>query len=127
MAEHADKVPALVEGIKGLADDNRLGLADDNRLGLADDNRLGLAIALAEGGRMTFAEIREKYGLSPDTLGGHLSALQKGNLVRNYYEKHIGSAHSYYEATDLSEAVPGALFAAAQRPKASEGRPMSAG
>lgn len=108
LAEHADKVPALVkEGIKGLA----------------DDDRLGLAIALAEGGRMTFSEIRKKYGLNSDTLRGHLSALQKGNLVRNYYEKGIGSAHSYYEATDLPEAVLSALFTAAYKTKVVEGRP----
>ena len=108
LAEHADKVPALVkEGIKGMA----------------DDDRLGLVIALAEDGKMTFSEMKERYGLNPATLSDHLSALQKGNLVRNYYEKGIGSAHSYYEATDLPEAVLSALFTAAHKTKVVEGRP----
>ncbi len=72
LAEISDRVPALVKaGIRGLT----------------DDERLGLVIALAEGGRMTFSEIKAKYGLDPSTLGGHLSALQSGNLVRSYYEK----------------------------------------
>ena len=108
LAEHADKVPALVkEGIKGMA----------------DDDRLGLVIALAEDGKMTFSEMKERYGLNPATLSDHLSALQKGNLVRNYYEKGIGSAHSYYEATDLPEAVLSALFTAAHKTKVVEGQP----
>ena len=70
LAELSDRVPARVKaGIRGLA----------------DDERLGLVIALAEGGKMTFSEIKTKYGLDPSTLSGHLNALQSGNLVRNYY------------------------------------------
>lgn len=108
LAELADKVPALARAcIKGLA----------------DDDRLGLVIALAEGGKMTFSEIRAKYGLDPGTLSGHLNALQSGNLVRNHYEKGIGRAHSYYEATDLPEAVIGALFRSAYRAGAGKERP----
>ena len=108
LAELADRVPALVRaGIKGLA----------------DDDRLGLVIALAEGGKMTFSEIRAKYGLDPGTLSGHLNALQSGNLVRNYYEKGIGRAHSYYEATDLPEAVIGALFKSVYKAEAGRDRP----
>ena len=110
LAEHADRVPALVKaGIKGLV----------------DDDRLGLAIALAEGGRMTFSEIRAKYGLSPAALNDHPSALQRGNLVRNYYEKGVGSAHSYYEATDLPEAVLSAQLTAEHKAKVAEGRPTT--
>ena len=107
LTELADKIPALVKaGIRGLA----------------DDERLGLAIALVEGGKMTFSEIKAKYGLDPDTLSSHLSALQSGNLVRNYYEKGIGGAYSYYEATDLPEAVLGALHTSVHGPKTGEER-----
>ena len=108
LAELSDRVPALVKaGIRGLA----------------DDERLGLVIALAEGGKMTFSEIKAKYDLDPSTLSGHLNALQSGNLVRNYYEKGIGSAYSYYEATELPEAVIGALLASVDGAEAGEGRP----
>ena len=108
MAELADKVPALVRaGIKGLA----------------DDDRLGLVIALAEGGKMTFSEIKAKYGLNPSTLSSHLNALQSGNLVRNCYEKGIGRAYSYYEATDLPEAVMAALFRSVYKAEAGKERP----
>lgn len=108
LIELADKIPALVKaGIRGLA----------------DDERLGLAIALVEGGKMTFSEIKSKYGLNPSTLSSHLSALQSGNLVRNYYEKGIGRAYSYYEATELPEAVIGALLTSVYGPKTGEARP----
>ena len=108
LAELADKVPLLVKaGIRGLA----------------DDDRLGLAIALAEGGRMTFAEIRERFDLNPSTLSGHLNALQKGNLVRNYYEKDAGSVRSYYEVTELPEAVLSVLFTAAHKAKSGASPP----
>ena len=108
LAELADKVPALARaGIRGLA----------------DDDRLGLVIALAEGGKMTFSEIKAKYGLDPGTLSSHLNALQSGNLVRNHYEKGIGRAHSYYEATDLPEAVIGALLRSGHGAEAGKERP----
>ena len=108
LAELADKVPALVRaGIKGLA----------------DDDRLGLVIALAEGGKMTFSEIKAKYGLNPSTLSSHLNALQSGNLVRNYYEKGIGRAYSYYEATELPEAVVSALFRSVHKAEGGKERP----
>ena len=80
-------------------------------------------IALAEGGKMTFSEIRAKYGLDPGTLSSHLNALQSGNLVRSYYEKGIGRAHSYYEATDLPEAVIGALFRSVYKAESGKERP----
>ncbi len=108
LIELADKIPALVKaGIRGLA----------------DDERLGLAIALVEGGKMTFSEIKAKYGLNPSTLSSHLSALQSGNLVRNYYERGIGRAYSYYEATELPEAVIGALLTSVYGSKTGEERP----
>ena len=112
LVELADRIPALVKaGIRGLA----------------DDERLGLVIALAEGGKMTFSEIKAKYSLDPSTLSSHLNALQSGNLVRNYYEKGIGRAYSYYEATELPEAVIGALLASVYGAEAGEGRPPHPG
>lgn len=109
LAELADKIPMLVkEGIKGLS----------------DDDRLGLVIALVEDGRMTFSELKARYDLNPSTLSSHLNALQKGNLVRNYFEKGAGRAYSYYEATALPEAVLSALFTAAHKTKAAGGHPQ---
>lgn len=100
LADLADKVPTLVKaGIKGLS----------------DDDRLGLTVALVEGGRMTFSEIKAKYGLNSSTLSSHLAALQKGDLVRNYYEKTGGRAYSYYEATDLPKVMLNALFIATRK------------
>ena len=100
LADLAGEVPALVKaGIKGLS----------------DDDRLGLTVALVEGGRMTFSEIKAKYGLNSSTLSSHLAALQKGDLVRNYYEKTGGRAYSYYEATDLTKVMLNALFIATRK------------
>ena len=64
---------------------------------------------------MTFSEIEAKYGLNPSTLRSHLTALQKGYLVRNYYEKNGGRVYSYYEATDLPVALLSALFTTVRR------------
>ena len=112
LEELSDRVPALAKaGIRGLV----------------DDERLGLVIALVEGGKMTFSEIESKYGLDPSTLSGHLNALQNGNLVRNYYEKGIGRKHSYYEATELPEAVIGALLTSGHSAEVGGGRPPRAG
>ena len=111
LAELADKVPALVKaGIRGLA----------------DDDRLGLAVALVEGGRMTFSEMRTRYGLNPSTLSSHLNALQRGDLIRNYYEKNEGRVYSYYEATDLPKVMLGALFIAVRKMRVAEDRPVRA-
>ena len=111
LADLAGKVPALVKaGIKGLS----------------DDDRLGLTVALVEGGRMTFSEIKAKYGLNSGTLSGHLAALQKGDLVRNYYEKNGERAYSYYEATDLPKVMLNALFIAARKMRVVEDRPVRA-
>lgn len=105
LAEIASKVPALVKaGIKGLS----------------DDDRLGLTVALVEGGRMTFSEMKAKYGLNPSTLSSHLAALQRGDLVRNYYEKNDGRAYSYYEATDLPKVMLSALLMATRKVKVVE-------
>ena len=108
LTELAGKVPALVKaGIKGLS----------------DDDRLGLTVALVEGGRMTFSEMKAKYGLNSSTLSGHLTALQKGDLIRNYYEKNDGRAYSYYEATDLPKVMLSALFISIRKMKVVESQP----
>ena len=105
LAEIASGVPTLVKaGIKGLS----------------DDDRLGLTMALVEGGRMTFSEMKTKYGLNPSTLSSHLAALQRGDLVRNYYEKNDGRAYSYYEATDLPKVMLSALLIATRKMKVVE-------
>ena len=109
LAELADKVPALVKaGIRGLS----------------DDDRLGLTVALVEGGRMTFSEMKEKYGLNSSTLSSHLTALQRGDLIRNYYEKNGGRAYSYYEATDLPKVMLSALFIAVRKMRVVDDRPV---
>ena len=109
LAELADKVPTLVKaGIRGLS----------------DDDRLGLTVALVEGGRMTFSEMKEKYGLNSSTLSGHLTALQRGDLIRNYYEKNDGRAYSYYEATDLPKVMLSALFIAVRKMRVVEDKPV---
>ena len=68
-----------------------------------------------EEGRMTFSEMAAKFGLDPDTLSSHLAALQKGDLVRNYYEKGDNGPFSYYEVTGLPDALLDAFFVAANR------------
>lgn len=109
LAEIADEVPALVKaGIKGLA----------------DDDRLGLALALLDGGRMTFSEIKARFGLNSSTLSSHLTALQKGDLIRNYYQKSDGRAYSYYEATELPKVMLGALFISIGKMKVVENEPI---
>lgn len=109
LEEIAGEVPALVKaGIRGLA----------------DDDRLGLALALIDGGRMTFAEMKERFGLDSSTLSNHLTALQKGDLIRNYYEKSGGRAYSYYEATELPKVMLGALFISTGKMKVVENKPI---
>ena len=111
LAQHAESVPLIVKaGIRALS----------------EDDRLGLAIALVEGGRMTFSEIEAKYGLDPSTLHSHLTALQMGYLVRNYYEKNGGKVYSYYEATDLPVAILSALFTTVHKTESGKGLPGKA-
>lgn len=110
LAAYAKKVPFVVKaGIEGLA----------------DDNRLGIAVALMEKGRMTFSEMEAEFGLNPDTLSRYLTALQRGDLVRNYYEKRggDGGSYSYYEATDVPAALLDAFFVATSKAKEGEGSP----
>ena len=108
LAAYAKKVPFVVKaGIEGLA----------------DDNRLGMAVALMEKGRMTFSEMEAEFGLNPDTLSRYLTALQRGDLVRNYYEKVDGGQFSYYETTGLPEALLDAFFVATRKTDEGEERP----
>ena len=95
LRKNAERVPLVVKaGIRGLS----------------DDERLGLAMALEKSGRMTFSQMKKKFGLDSATLRGHLFELQAGHLVRNYYEKSEGEIRSYYETTALPCALLGALF-----------------
>lgn len=73
--------------------------------GLADDDRLGLVLALLEHGRMSFSEMKEKFGIGPSSLSGHLKVLQRGNMVHNFLGRHNGRVSSYYEATELAESM----------------------
>ena len=110
LAAYAKKVPFVVKaGIEGLA----------------DDNRLGIAVALMEKGRMTFSEMEAEFDLNPDTLSRYLNALQRGDLVRNYYEKRggDGGSYSYYEATGVPAALLDAFFVAMSKVKEGEGSP----
>lgn len=105
LAEYADKIPLVVKaGFKGLA----------------DDGALGIAVALMEDGNMTFSELKSRFGLNSSTLSRHLAALQRGDLVRNYYEKRDGRPYSYYEATSLPGVLLNAVYIAL-REEAEEG------
>lgn len=78
--------------------------------GLSNDDRLGILLALMKTGKMTFKEMKEKFGLHSSSLSNHLTALQDGNLVENFYEKRDEKGFSYYDVTDVPEAVLDALF-----------------
>lgn len=98
--EYADRVPRVVKaGIKGLA----------------DDGALGIVVALMDDGNMTFSELKSKFGLTSRTLTRHLAALQRGGLVRNYYEKRDGRPYSYYEATLLPDVLLNAVYVALRK------------
>jgi len=77
---------------------------------LADDDRLGIIIALLKNGKMTFSEMKEKFQLNSSSLTNHLSLLQEGNLVQNFYEKNERRVSSFYDVTDVPEAVVDSLF-----------------
>lgn len=98
--EYADRIPRVVKaGIKGLA----------------DDGALGIVVALMDDGNMTFSELKSKFGLDSSTLNRHLTALQRGGLVRNYYEKRDGRPYSYYEPTHLPDVLLNAVHVAFRR------------
>ena len=78
--------------------------------GLSNDDRLGILIALMKNGKMTFKEMKEKFGFHSSSLSNHLTVLQDGNLVENFYEKRDEKGFSYYDVTDIPETVFGALF-----------------
>ena len=83
-------------------------------------------MALMEKGRMTFSEMEAEFGLSHCTMGRYRTALQRGDLVRNYYEKREGGdggSYSYYEATDVPAALLNAFFVATRRAEGGQGRP----
>lgn len=105
---YADRVPRVVKaGIKGLA----------------DDGALGIVVALMDEGNMTFSELKSKFGLNSSTLSRYLAALQRGDLVRNYYEKRDGRPYSYYEATRLPDVLLNAVHVALRQEAEAEKSP----
>ena len=107
MTEYADEIPlAIKAGFRALA----------------DDGSLGIAVALMEDGNMTFSELQSKFGLESSTLNRHLAALQRGDLVRNYYEKRDGKPYSYYEATGLLGVLLNAVYVALREEAEAEKR-----
>ena len=78
--------------------------------GLSGDDRLGILITLMKNGKMTFNEMKENFGLHSSSLSNHLTALQNGSLVENFYEKSDERGFSFYQVTDIPEAVFDALF-----------------
>lgn len=78
--------------------------------GLSSDDRLGILIALMKNGKMSFNEMKEKFGLHSSSLSNHLTALQDGNLIENFYEKRDEKGFSYYDVTDIPETVFDSLF-----------------
>ena len=78
--------------------------------GLSNDDRLGILLALMKHGKMSFKEMKERFGLHSSSLSNHLTALQDGNLIENFYEKRNESGFSYYDVTDIPETVFDSLF-----------------
>lgn len=78
--------------------------------GLSNDDRIGILLALMKHGKMTFNEMKEKFGLHSSSLSNHLTALQDGNLIENFYEKRNEKGFSYYDVTDIPENIFDALF-----------------
>jgi len=78
--------------------------------GLSNDDRLGILIALMKHGKMTFKEMKEKFDLHSSSLSNHLTVLQDGNLIENFYEKRDEKGFSYYDVTDIPEALFDSLF-----------------
>ncbi len=78
--------------------------------GLDDDNRLGLVVALLDHGKMTFNEMKTKFQMNSSSLSNHLSILQEGNLIQNFYEKNDHRVSSYYDVTDITESMLHAIL-----------------
>lgn len=83
---------------------------------IADEDRLGILVALLEKGKMTFSEMKEKFSLNSSSLTNHLSILQKGNLIENFYEKNERKVFSYYDVTDLPEKIFDSILDAEFKP-----------
>lgn len=77
---------------------------------LSNDDRLGILVALMKNGKMTFNEMKEKFHLQSSSLSNHLTTLQDGNLVENFYEKGTEKGFSFYNVTDIPETVFDSLF-----------------
>lgn len=78
--------------------------------GLSADDRLGILVALMKNGKMTFNQMKNEFDLNSSSLSNHLTVLQNGNLIENFYEKGDEKAFSYYDVTDIPEAIFDSLF-----------------
>ena len=70
---------------------------------LSDPANLGIIAVLSEDGKMTFNEMKDKFQISTGALHDRLTALQNGNLVRNFYLKSDKPGFSYYDITDIAD------------------------
>lgn len=84
--------------------------------GIANDDRLGILISLMKRGKMTFNQMKQEFGLSSSSLSNHLTLLQNGNLIENFYEKGNEKGFSLYDITDIPESVFDALFGILYKP-----------
>ena len=73
--------------------------------GLSNDDRLGILLALMKSGKMSFKEMKEEFGLHSSSLSNHLTVLQDGSLIENFYEKQDEGRFSYYDVTDIPEMI----------------------
>ncbi len=75
-----------------------------------DDGRLGLVAAMLDQGKMTFTEMKTKFEMNSSSLSNHLSILQEGNLIQNFYEKNNNRVSSYYDVTGIAESLLHAIL-----------------
>lgn len=78
--------------------------------GISNEENLGIIVFLLKEGKGTFNEMKKKFKMNPSSLTRNLKALQKGNLIKNYYEKNNKRVYSYYEVTDIPELLLSSLF-----------------
>jgi DNA-binding transcriptional ArsR family regulator len=77
---------------------------------LAEDARLAIIIALMKNPKLSFTELKDLFKLNSSSLTLHLSTLQNGGLVSNFFEKGQQGSYSYYSVTDLAEPILDSLY-----------------
>ena len=100
--EYAKEVPAAIRNIFK---------------SLSDDQKIGLLVGLLKHGDRTFNELKRDFNLHPTSLNRHLKALEKANLIENYYGKERKRIKSFYRVTDLSELLFESLFDILSEPR----------